>query len=202
MTMDQPASRREQNKERTRAAILEAARVGFTADGVEATTMDDIAAAAGVSRATLFNYFNGKTALLDGLADDTRQAFAERIARCCAATNDPAERIMMALSGAGERLQRERRYWGLVVGHSELGWNDASVVPRLDELVAHYERLLGGDLPGAAKHRDERRLIAELAVGAYLNMVQRWRFDEHYPLKERLIATAAWIGEVMRQRGV
>jgi len=39
-------------------------------------------------------------------------------------------------------------------------------------------------------------------VGAYLNMVQRWRFDEAYPLRERLVATAAWIGEVLRERGL
>ena len=200
--MIRPASRREQNKERTRAAILEAALEGFTAHGVEATTMDDIAAAAGVSRATLFNYFNGKTALLDGLAEDTRQAFAARIDRCCAATRDPAERIMSVFAGAGERLERERHYWGPVAGHSELGWNDASIVPRLDELVEQYERLLGADLPGAERHAAERRLIAELAVGAYLNMVQRWRFDEAYPLRERLVATAAWIGEVLRERGL
>ncbi|WP_157217531.1 TetR/AcrR family transcriptional regulator [Flavisphingomonas formosensis] len=200
--MTRPVSRREQNKERTRAAILEVARARFTAHGVDGTTMDDIAAAAGVSRATLFNYFNGKTALLDGLAEDTRHAFADRIARCCAATDDPAERIMTVFSGAGERLERERSYWGPVVGHSELGWNDASIVPRLDELLDQYDRLLGADLPGAERHAAERRLIAELAVGAYLNMVQRWRFDEAYPLRDRLVATAAWIGEVLRQRGL
>ena len=198
----QAASRRDHGKERTRAAILAAARDGFTEHGVDATTMNDIAAAAKVSRATLFNYFGGKTDILDALAEETRHAFAARVERCCAASDDPAARILAAFAGSGERLERERRFWGPVIGHSELGWNDASIVPRLDELVVHYERLLGSDLPGAAHGADERRLLAEMAVGAYLNLVQRWRFDDGFPLQDRLIAAAAFIGRLLRDRGL
>lgn len=45
---------------RTRAALLEAASTLFVARGYEATTMADIAAEAGASRRTVFNYFPTK----------------------------------------------------------------------------------------------------------------------------------------------
>lgn len=57
-------SRREARKAETRARLVAAATRLFTERGVEATTMDDIAAAAGVSRTSVFNYFGYKEAIL------------------------------------------------------------------------------------------------------------------------------------------
>ncbi|RSD15491.1 TetR/AcrR family transcriptional regulator [Amycolatopsis eburnea] len=51
---------REAKKQRTRKALIEAALLLFDEHGYEATTTAAIAAAAGVSPATFFNYFAGK----------------------------------------------------------------------------------------------------------------------------------------------
>ncbi len=55
---------REQKKAQTRAAITTEAGRLFTTQGFQATTMDEIAAAAGVSPATLYNYFGTKNSVL------------------------------------------------------------------------------------------------------------------------------------------
>ena len=55
---------REQKKAQTRAVIVAEAGRLFAARGFQATTMGEIAAAAGVSAATLYNYFGTKNALL------------------------------------------------------------------------------------------------------------------------------------------
>src|SRR3546814_1888088 len=49
--------------DRKRAAILDAALSEFRATGYEATSMDRIAASAGVSKRTVYNHFDGKEAL-------------------------------------------------------------------------------------------------------------------------------------------
>lgn len=49
--------------DRKRAAILDAAIAEFRASGYEATSMDRIAARAGVSKRTVYNHFPGKDAL-------------------------------------------------------------------------------------------------------------------------------------------
>lgn len=55
---------RERKKADSRRALVDAAAKLFAEHGVEATTMDDIARAAGMSRTSVFNYFGYKEMLL------------------------------------------------------------------------------------------------------------------------------------------
>jgi AcrR family transcriptional regulator len=55
---------RERKKASSRRQLVDAAAKLFAERGVEATTMDDIARAAGVSRTSVFNYFGYKEMLL------------------------------------------------------------------------------------------------------------------------------------------
>src|ERR671934_831261 len=62
-----PPRRRQALQERVAAAILEAA-ARLLATGGEQASMNDVAAAAGVARATLYRYFPSRQVLLDELA--------------------------------------------------------------------------------------------------------------------------------------
>ncbi|SEK27626.1 TetR/AcrR family transcriptional regulator [Streptacidiphilus jiangxiensis] len=63
-TGGQAQGRREQNKRRTHEALIEAAGQLFQERGYEATTVRDIAAAAGVGERTFFRYFPSKESLV------------------------------------------------------------------------------------------------------------------------------------------
>jgi len=62
--MTTTTSRRDVRKAQVREATLQAAAALFRAHGYEATTMDQVAAAARVSRRTVFRYFPTKDALV------------------------------------------------------------------------------------------------------------------------------------------
>jgi len=64
--MTEPEGRREASKRATRAAILAAAKEMFADRGFEATTVRDIARAAGVTERTFYRYFDGKEGLIAG----------------------------------------------------------------------------------------------------------------------------------------
>lgn len=80
-----PAGRpglRQQKRKLVRDAIAHAAWDLFAAEGYEATTVAEIARAAGVSRRTFFRYFSSKEGVLvetsDTLAEDLLAAFSRR----------------------------------------------------------------------------------------------------------------------------
>jgi AcrR family transcriptional regulator len=66
-------------RDRIATGILEKAAVVLAERG-EATSMADVAAAAGVGRATLYRYFPGRDRLLGALADMAVEELSERIA--------------------------------------------------------------------------------------------------------------------------
>lgn len=72
-------STRETKKELNRQAIAQAALTLFEAKGFEATTMDEIAQAAGVSRPTVFNYYAHKDDILLVIGDMLRERMAAQI---------------------------------------------------------------------------------------------------------------------------
>lgn len=73
-------SLRESKREQTARHIRDAARRLFLSQGFEATTMEQVAADAGVSRASLFNYFAGKSALLEALGQDLEDRLVQAVA--------------------------------------------------------------------------------------------------------------------------
>ncbi len=72
-------SRRERKKLETRAAILQAADDLFQSQGIDTTSIDEIAQAADVSRGTFFNYFPSKEVLLGELAQQEMQTLEQRM---------------------------------------------------------------------------------------------------------------------------
>src|SRR5690349_4791847 len=65
---------------RTRAAVVEAARELFLRKGYASTTMEEIAAAAGLTKRTLYNNYPDKETLFRQIVTETL-AFAETFAR-------------------------------------------------------------------------------------------------------------------------
>jgi AcrR family transcriptional regulator len=65
-----------------RATLIEAAGKLFTEKGYEATTMDEIAAAAGFAKGTLYHYFANKADLLQVLREGFEKEVMSRVRSC------------------------------------------------------------------------------------------------------------------------
>lgn len=80
-----PRSLRDRKREATRRKIVESGLALFMEHGFEATTLDMIAAEAGISRRTFFHYFKTKDAVLlarvgNGFPEDLRAAMLKQSA--------------------------------------------------------------------------------------------------------------------------
>ena len=72
---------RHRKKEATRQTLVDAALLLFTQKGFGATSVDEIAAAAAVSRSTFFRYFGSKEAVLFAEGDARGEALVRLIAQ-------------------------------------------------------------------------------------------------------------------------
>lgn len=87
-------------------ALLEAAARRFVDFGVTKTTMAEIAAAAGVTKPTLYRRYADKPAVVDALVRRETAAFTEKLARVAAAEPDAAAALEAAFATAVRWLDR------------------------------------------------------------------------------------------------
>jgi len=152
----------------TRQRLLEVAERGFGAKGYEATSMNELAEAAGVGVGTLYHHFPDKRALLLALVDDwgdrelERDRGVEFFERYLGA--DPRAAVHADLTARAERLRRGGSFQLVLM---QLGDRDAEVRARLDRIhQVRRERLR--DLVVLGQRRGVFRAGADPLAAAFL----------------------------------
>jgi AcrR family transcriptional regulator len=147
--------------------VLDAAYACFVRHGVRKTTMEDIAAAAGMSRPALYQYVRSKDDAYRRLADRV-YAGALREARAAGGTGTLAQRLDRIL--ATKLALTERLFSDSPYAHELVGRN-ALVADEMERrFLADLVELLAETITGAAADADlqlneaNAREIAELAL--------------------------------------
>ena len=149
-----------------RDAIVRAARDLFLEDGYEVTSVDSVAALAGVSKATVYSHFDGKAGLFGAVVEER----SERLVRSLGAAGDCTDDPRADLTALAEALSRavlmpEHRAWDRLViaeagRHPELARTLFEAGPKLVhgriaaciELHATAGRLRADDPAAAAEN--------------------------------------------------
>jgi AcrR family transcriptional regulator len=132
-----PAKRRERNKQRTREEIARAAHELFVERGYNATTLPEIAEAAGVSTRTIFTYFPSKEDILFSNIDALTGALAQAIA-ARPAQEDALETVRRFILHASpsEPNELESRLHGCVSGDPTLRSHLRARIAQLEDVIA------------------------------------------------------------------
>ncbi len=165
---------RERKKATTRATIQEQALRLFLSKGYDATTVEEIAAAAGVSHMTFFRYFPTKEDVV--LADEYDAQIAERL-RSRRAGESPIECIRRALLQGLELMSAADRE--VVLARARLIIGTQQLRARLWEQQHATERLIADALAtswGSAGGEGElrARVIASACLAAVSTAVAVW----------------------------
>lgn len=168
-----PTPLREQTRSVVRSLLARTAIEQFAAQGYDNTTLDEVAAAAGVSRRTLFNYFRNKEDLaLCGLSEQG-ELIAARLAER-PATEDPWTSLRAAFQVLEEidttpagRLEMIT----LLFGNESLRAGHAEKQARWQELFAP---LIEPRLPDSDHRTLQARAIAAAAITCLQVANEEW----------------------------
>lgn len=157
---------------RNREALVQAARALFRARGFEATTIDEIAAAAGVSRRTFFRHFATKDAVVFPRADARIATFTRLLRpRRDEARWDAVRRAVLDMAGEFSRHADE------LLLQQELIASSPALMARELEVDRRWEEALFMALRDPARPDDLRaRVLAGALLGAMRAALRAW-FD-------------------------
>lgn len=158
-----PAVRRRPPRDEVRRALLDAAAELFARGGIDATSLDDVARAAGFTKGAVYSNFGSKDGLVDALAEDRISAYLDL---GLAAVSDVAVPLEQQARDLGDRLSaaaEEQRDWHLL-------------------FLELWQRAVRGE--GAQAFRERRRDLHHVVSAAIAEHVDAAGVDAPLPAEE------------------
>jgi AcrR family transcriptional regulator len=194
--------RRRLSAEQRRTAILDAALVVFSARGYHASSIDEIAQAAGISKALIYEHFPSKRDLHVSLLERHVQEIVERLA-ASADTPEPGEVRLRAGVDAFLAYVEERRDAFHLLFRDALEADVAEVLTRmqLQATLAIADLIASEPVPRDARETPAERkrnieMLAQQLSGAVQSLAIWWEAHPDIP-RSRLVDSVmafAWVG--------
>jgi len=181
-------------KER-RQQLLDVGRSLFAERGFEATSTEEIAARAGVSKPIVYEHFGGKEGLYAVVVDREMQSLLERVTGTLTAGH-PRELLEQAALALLDYIESETDGFQVLVRESPMMSAHGNFSSVLNDVAHQVEHILGAEF----KRRDYDPRLAELYSQALVGMVAltgRWWLEVRKPRKETVAAhlvNLAWNG--------
>ncbi|WP_051551286.1 TetR family transcriptional regulator [Nocardioides sp. URHA0020] len=162
--------RRETHKRSTREALEEAALRGFAGHGYDATSVESIAAEAGVSARTFFRYFATKDEVLDMGREERQAELRSRMRELVAADLGDLDVVREALVELARGFESDRE-------RVQLRQRAAATSPvlrgRLYDTFASWEHVVARELGGDAG----ARTLAAVGFAVFRASTATWLTD-------------------------
>ncbi|MBJ7329570.1 MAG: TetR/AcrR family transcriptional regulator [Solirubrobacteraceae bacterium] len=189
-----PRRRRMSGAERRREILTSAMEV-LARQGYHAASIDDIAQAAGVSKALIYEHFDSKEALKNALVEEHGGELLRRVAQAVDAT-DPADQQLYAGLDAFFGFVQERQVaWAMLHRDAvEVGVHDALRAMQagaIHMVTTMYESANGGALP-----HERAEMLAQMLTGGTQALATWWLDHPDVPRRQVVEAAmeSAWVG--------
>jgi AcrR family transcriptional regulator len=192
-------SRRNRNKQRTRILILDAARRLFTEQGVSATTIEELADEADVARATFFNYFPTKIAVVEEILDLQDDAFFRGLAAELERDISTKALLESFFAASAKAIENAPGFFRVMIAESEkIQAGFETDRDRYLGMIAQFQKIIArGIVRGDVRSDYPPDLLAEILVGAYATVLRSWRGLPGYALVDRLTKAAGAMGDFL-----
>ncbi len=178
-----------------RTQLIETAIEVFAADGYHDTTMERIAAAAGVTKPVVYRHFDSKRDLFLELLNEVGRQLAATVSAATAEASTPQEQVRLGFQAYFEFVAREGHSFRLLFG------DGVRADPDFAEAVHGVEREIAGIIAGLIEidgvDEADRLVLAHGIVGMAEATGRHWhvrgRPDDAGRLAER-VSDLAWSG--------
>jgi AcrR family transcriptional regulator len=183
-----------------REAILAAALDVFAEHGYHETSLESVAARAGVSKALIYEHFDSKRELHRALLERYVHELLGRVVDASAVAEPGEGRLLAGLDAFLGFVEERREAWRFVFRHVADAEIADAVVGLRDEVAAAIAVLMAVDAPpewaGDPELGREIEMIAQEITGAVQALANWW--DQHRDVpRERItqsIMDFAWVG--------
>jgi len=174
--------------EAPRETILANAATLFAANGLERTSLQDVARAVGLSKAAIYHYFPTKTDIYDAIVSDLLDTLYHRVLARIGEAESPSEQLrLLMLEHADYFEEHYSQFVTLLHGVAGLGRRPGEAEVRVrDRYEALVRQLVeAGQATGDFAGRDP--VLATRAILSLLNWLSRW-YKPDGPLRARAVA--------------
>ncbi|WP_430334608.1 TetR/AcrR family transcriptional regulator [Rhodococcus sp. ACT016] len=192
-------SRREERKRRTRERLLDAGRTLFSERGFDQTTIDDIVAAAHVSRGTFFNYFDNKDAVLAALHRVHMDKLPAIIDDLLARELTTAERIQALFDDVVDAAVTLEKYFRATTRELDRDLATPAIsAARTERFIVAFGRVLeAGVARGEVRVDYPLRFLSQMVTAVYVTTIRYWRQDTVFDMELEFERAAAFIAEAI-----
>jgi AcrR family transcriptional regulator len=156
------------------AQMVAAAELLFSERGYHGVSMDEIAAASGITKPMLYEYFGSKEGLLLACVERARGRLFEEIAAAVRGATDPERALRAGIEAFIAFADQQRATWIVLFGEGRFGEAAGAIRAEQSGLITQLLR----ELPGWTGEPDAEQLdaIAHVFVGA-AESIAFWAVD-------------------------
>ena len=181
-------------KER-RQQLLDIGRSLFAERGFEATSIEEIAARAGVSKPVVYEHFGGKEGLYAVVVDREMQHLLERVTSALTAGH-PRELLEQAAVAFLSYIEDETDGFRILIRDSPVASTTGTFSSLIGDIASQVEYILGNQFKARGFDTKLAAMYSQMLVGM-VALTGQWWLDERKPKRDEVAAhlvNLAWYG--------
>lgn len=182
-------------KER-REQLLDIGRTLFAARGFEGTSVEEIAAKAGVSKPVVYEHFGGKEGLYAVVVDREMRRLLDSITGALTTASRPRELLELAALALLDYVEQSTDGFRILVRDSSVGESTGSFASLISDATKQVEHLLVAEFKARGYDAKTAPMYAQMLVGM-VALTGQWWLDARKPRKAEVAAhlvNLAWNG--------
>ncbi|WP_204762081.1 TetR/AcrR family transcriptional regulator [Lentzea nigeriaca] len=182
-------------KER-REQLLDVSRALFAEKGFEATSIEEIAHRAGVSKPVVYEHFGGKEGIYAVVVDREMQRLMDQIVEALDGSSHPRELLERAACALLDYIDDSTDGFRILVRDSPVASSSGTFSSLLNDIASQVEHILGLHFARQGYDRKLAALYAQALVGM-VALTGQWWLEVRRPKKDEVAAhlvNLAWKG--------